>query len=234
MRYTALLSALIVIICLPGCKKSTVKLSPLASLNIINASVNLGTVKVNFTDLKGLYSSITTTVAYGANTPYGVNAGVSVPVTIVPTSDTTKTAFTGSFTFDNGGIYSLYLAGQSTAVDTVFAKENIPSFTDSLYGVRFINLSYNSVPIKVTLSTTPTVTEFSSLAYKQYSAFKTYSGKLTTATDTFVVRNANTDSILAKYPIVKPRFFSCTLAWKGSWGTTTGTNALGIMRVNNY
>src|SRR5689334_1521492 len=132
MRYFALIISLFAIACLPGCKKSTVSLSPLASLNIVNASVNMGPVKVNFTDLKGLYSSITTTVAYGANTPYGANAGVTVPVTIVPTSDTTKIAFTGQFTFDNGGIYSLYLAGQSTAVDTILVKENIPSYSDSL------------------------------------------------------------------------------------------------------
>ena len=217
-----------------GSSLALVTLSPLASLNIVHASVNLGAVKVNFTDLKGLYSSITTTVAYGANTPYGVNAEVSVPVTIVPVSDTTKPVLASQFTFVNGGIYSLYLAGQSTAVDTVFVKDNIPSYTDSLYGVRFINLSYNSVPIKVTLSTAPTTVLFSTLAYKQSSDFKSFPGKVTVATDTFQVRNANTDSILAKYPIVKPRFFNCTLVWKGSWGTTTGTNALGIMRVNNY
>jgi len=233
MRYSALILSLLAIICLSACKKSTVSLSPLASLNIVNASVNLGPVKVNFTDLKGLYSSITTTVAYGANTPYGANAEVPVPVTIVPTSDTTKTAFTGQFTFVNGGIYSLYLAGQSTAVDTVFVKENIPSYTDSSYGVRFINLSYNSTPIKITLSTSPTVVQFSDLAYKQASDFKTYGAKVSTATDTFQVRNATTNAILATYPIVKPRFFNCTLAWKGMTGAT-GTNAPGIMRINNY
>jgi len=234
MRYSALLSTLLLTICISGCKKSTVTLSPLASLNIVNASVNLGTVKVNFTDLKGLYSSITTTVAYGANTPYGVNAGVIVPVTIVPTSDTTKVAFTGSFTFDNGGIYSLYLAGQSTAVDTVFVKENIPSYTDSLCGVRFINLSYNSNPIKVVLSTSSTVTEFPGMAYKQVSSFKTYPAKAANASYVFQIKDAAKDSLVATYTLTTPRFFNCTLALKGSWGTTSGTNALGVMRVNNY
>lgn len=233
MRYSALILSLFATACLSGCKKSTVSLSPLASLNIINASVNLGAVKTNFTDLKGLYASITTTTAYGANTAFGANAEVPVPVTIVPTADTTKIAFTGQFTFVNGGIYSLYLAGQSTAVDTVFVKENIPSYTDSMYGVRFINLSYNSTPIKVTRSTTPSVIEFTDMAYKQASDFRNYPAKVSAATDTFQIRNAATNAILATYPIVKPRFFSCTLAWKGMTGAT-GTNAPGIMRINNY
>ena len=127
MRYTALLVAGLMIAFCPGCKKNTVTLSPLGSLNIVNACVNLGAVKVNYTDLKGLYSSITTTVASYGNTAYGVNAGVNVPITIVQSADTTKTAFTGNFTFDNGGIYSFYLAGQSTEVDTIQVKENIPS-----------------------------------------------------------------------------------------------------------
>jgi len=233
MRYPALLSILLATTCFSSCIKDTVSLSPIASLNVVNASVNLGAVKINFTDLKGLYSSITTTVAYGGNTPYGVLADVAAPLTIVPTADTTKIAFTGQFTFNNGGLYSLYLAGQSTAVDTILVKETIPSYTDSLCGVRFINLSYNSNPVKVVLSTSSTVTEFPSLAYKQVSTFKSYPAKAANTSYIFQVKDVAKDSLVATYTLTPPKFFNCTLALKGMWGGT-GANALGIMRVNNY
>ncbi|HEY4147273.1 MAG TPA: hypothetical protein VGM41_00020 [Chitinophagaceae bacterium] len=232
MKYSNYLLVVALFVGLAGCKKDSVTLSPLASLNIVNASVNLGTVKVNFTGLKGLYSSISTTVAYGANTAYGANAGVTVPVTIVP-ADTTQTAFSGNFSFVTGGIYSFYLAGQSTAVDTILVKENIPSYTDSSCGVRFINLSYNSSPVVVTLASSITTNEFSSTPYKQMSGFKKYPALVANGTYAFTVRDASTNALIASYTLTTPRFFNCTLALKGMIGGT-GTSAIGVMRVNNY
>ena len=225
--------ALAILICFTGCKKAGVALSPLGSLNFVNATVNLASAKVNFTNLKGLYSSTSTTTAYGGYTQYGINAGVTVPITVVSVADTNTAVFTGNFNFVNGSIYSLYLAGTTTAVDTVFALDNIPSHPDSSCGVRFINLSYNSSPIVITLASTPTVIEFNSLAYKQSSAFKTYPALATNGTYAFQVRDAITNNLLGSYTLTTPRFFNCTLVWKGMTGAT-GTNAPGIARVNNY
>jgi len=218
-----------------GCKKTSVDISPLASLNLVNASVNVSAVKVNFTGngLPNYYNLITATTAYGANSLFPVNANTTVPVTIINSTDSTKALVSSNLNLANGGIYSLYLAGQSTAVDTIMVKETIPSFQDSSCAVRFINLSYNSNPISITLSTTPTVPEFSGLAYKSAAAFKTYTATAATNTYTFQVRDATTLALLGSYTLTVPRFFACTLAWIGQAGVT-GTNAPKVIRINNY
>ncbi len=235
MRYSIFLLLMSLTFCTPGCKKDeNVSIYPLAFINLVNASVNLGTVKVDFTGLKGVYSGISTSVAYGASFPYGLNAGMNVPITIVPTSDTTKIAFAGVFNLPQDETYTMYLAGTSTLVDTVFVKENhYPFYNDSSCAIRFVNLSYNSSPIIVTLSSTPTVSEFGTLIYKQSSAFKTYAALSTNGIYTFQVKDAATNNLLATYALVTPRFRGCTLALKGMVGGV-GAYALGIMRINNY
>jgi len=221
-----------------SCKKSDVTLTPLASLNLVNATVNLGTVKANFTNLSNkttsqLYSQITTTVAYGSNLIYSVLSNKNVPLTIVATSDTTKPVYTGSLNLATGNTYSLFLAGQTGAVDTIMTRDVLPIFDDSSCGIRFINLSYNSSPIVVTQSASPTVNDFSSLAYKQYSSFKTYSAKSANSTYLFQVRDAIAGTLLGTYTLSTPYFHNVTLAWIGQTGGS-GTVALKVIRVNYY
>ena len=221
-----------------ACKKSTVEISPLASLNIVNATVGVSAAKVNFTGPKGpnYYNLITATTAYGANTAFGVNANMAVPVTIINNPDSTKILYQNTLNFSSGELYTLYLAGQSTAVDTILRNEpSLPTFQDSTCGVRFINLSYNSNPITVTLSTAATtpITEFSGLAYKTQSVFKPFVATVANNTYTFQVRDAGTLALLGSYTLTVPRFFSCTLAWIGQTGGT-GTAAVKVQRINNY
>jgi hypothetical protein len=221
-----------------SCKKSDVTLSPLASLNLVNATVNLGTVQANFTNLSNKttgqpYSQITTTVPYGSNNVYGVLANMAIPLTIVATTDTTKPIYISSLNFANGSIYSLYLAGQTGAVDTVMVRETIPYYADSTCGVRFINLSYNSNPIVVTQSITPTVNDFSSLTYKQYSSFKTYPSKSSNSSYIFQVRDAVAGTLLGSYTLSTPYFHNVTLAWVGQTGGT-GAATTKVIRINNY
>ncbi|MES2329929.1 MAG: hypothetical protein V4539_10025 [Bacteroidota bacterium] len=220
-----------------ACKKSTVDITPLASVNIVNASVNVAAAKVNFTGpvSPNYYNLITATTAYGANTAYGVLANTTVPVQVIISPDSTKVIANASFNFANGDVYSFYLAGQSTAVDTILRKETIPTYQDSSCGVRFINLSYNSSPISVTLSTAATapITEFTGLAYKAQSVFKKMDATVANNTYTLQVRDATTLALLGSYTLTVPRFFSCTLAWIGQTGGT-GTAAVKVQRVNNY
>ncbi len=216
-----------------ACKKEALKTTPVASINIVNASVNLAASKASFAGGAGNYYLIATTTAYGANTVYGVSANTSVPLTVINSADSTKILYNNTLNFSNGDMYTLYLAGTATAPDTIQRKESIPSYLDSSCGVRFINLSYNSTPIKVTLSTTPTVNEVVSLAYKAQSDFIKYDATLANNTRIFQVRDASTNAVLASYTLTAPRFFSCTLAWIGQTGVT-GTNAPKVQRINNY
>ena len=207
-----------------ACKKNSLETSPLASLNVTNAVVGGKTVKLN----SNLVDSATN-YNYKA---FGIRPG-STSIYLYPAGDSTHPYYNNMPSTINGGIYSLFLAGNlATQVDTLFVQEAIPVYSDSSCGVRCINLCVNGSPIKVNLTATPTALEFPVLSYKQLSAFKTYPALSVNGTYSFQVRDtANT--VLATYSLATPRFFNCTLVWKGMKGGT-GTNVPGVMRVNNY
>ena len=229
---------LVVVMVLVSCKKLSAPVTPMASLNLINVAVNLSAVKANFTNTGNKFNSqyynlISTSVAYGTNYSYSVFANQTVPLTIVSTADTTNPLYTASLHFATASIYSLYLTGQTGALDTIFVQESIPTYTDSLCGVRIINLNYNSKPIVVTQSAAPTTLDFQSLSYKQYSNFKVYGAHNSNASYVFQVRDAVTMTLLGAYTLSTPFFRNVTLAWIGQTGAT-GANAPKIIRINNY
>jgi len=226
MKYPHHLLIMAMVAFLAGsCKKSTVAVSPLASLNITNVVVGGKAVKLN--------SNLVDSAAAYNFKAFGLNAGSTTSVYVYPTGDSTHPYFNNAMATSNGGVYSLFLAGNlATQVDTIFVRETIPVRTDSSCGVRFAHLSYNSSPIVVTLSTSTTVNEFA-LSYKEISSFKTYPALSTNGTYTMQVRDAGTNTILATYALTSPRFFYCTLIWKGMKGGT-GTSVPGVLRVNNY
>lgn len=222
-----------------ACKKDTPAVTPLSTLNFVNATVNLGVVKANFTNTttKGgsyqFYSQITTSVGYGANVIFPVLSDVGTPLTIAPVADTTMPAYSGSLNLANGGSYSLYLAGSVGSVDAILLRDTLPHYSDSVCGVRFINLSYNSNPIIAVQTISPATIDFSSLSYKQISEFKTYAAGVVNTSYSFQVRDAGTDSVLGAYTLTTPYFHNVTLAWIGQKGAT-GLNAPKIVRINNY
>jgi hypothetical protein len=216
-----------------SCKKQNDAPTDLASVNIVNATVNLSSVKVNYINPNAFYAKITDQVSYGANKVYSIPTNKPRMLDIVSSSDTLLSIYHKVIKLSAGNIYSLYLAGQSTAVDTILLKDNIPYRADSTAGVRFMNLSYNSTPVNVTLSTTTTVNEFNNIAYKGITDFKTYPALKKNTSYVFQIRDGVSNALLTSYTLTTPRFFNCTLLLKGITGGT-GTNALGVMRVNNY
>ncbi|MBN8837180.1 MAG: DUF4397 domain-containing protein [Sphingobacteriia bacterium] len=234
VKNAVLLAVLIIIF--GSCSKDS-PIPQLVSLNVVNASINVAAAQVNYFGAPLTFATYTgNLVNYGANLVYSVNAG-STNISINAQADSTKSIYSGNLTANAGDVYTLYLSGQSTAVDTVLRKESIPyhPFSDSSFGVRFINLSYNSNPVNVTLSATATVNEFSGIGYKTITAFKNYTALLSTAGYTFQVRDAG-NNIIATYAFTSttmPRFFNCTLALIGQIGAT-GSNAPKVIRVNNY
>ena len=220
-----------------ACKKIEVATTPLSSLNIVNASVNLASIEANFSNagqkVNVQYYSQISSINYASNAVYGVLANLNVPLTIVPSSDTMNTVYSGTFNLLKGGIYTLFLTGNNNSVDTLLIKESIPYHPDSSCGIRFVNLSYNGDPIVITQTVTPNAIDFSTMSYKQYSEFKNYSCTVANSSYVFQVRDALTNTILASYTLATPFFQNVTLAWIGQMGGT-GAAIQKIMRINHY
>lgn len=227
----------VTIIALASCKKSEVgATTTLAALNLVNVTVGSTAVKANFTSKTDIFASTSTSVAYGTNNAYSLFAGNATPVVITATADTLHPVYNTPINAAAGSYYSLYLCGQTGAVDAVLMKESFTIHADSTFGVRIVNLSYNSGPINMTLSTTPTTNEISNIAYKSVSAFNNYACKGASPALTFQLRDAVTNALLGSQAFTTatlPRFQNITLVLKGKVGGT-GSSALGLLLVKNY
>ncbi|WP_207515239.1 DUF4397 domain-containing protein [Longitalea luteola] len=205
-----------------SCKKSSRTNPPVASLMVVNAIVSGNSVRVGNNAIE-IPNNGNSSLAISSN-----NLGLYV----WPLGDSSHPYYNLSkFEISDRDAYSLYLCGYSTAVESILIKEsNIPYFTDSVCGIRFMNLSPNSSALNITLSTSPTISEVSNLTYKQSSDFKVYPARATNGSYTFQVRNSVDSSLLMSYILSTPRYSSVTLVIRG---LVAASPALGITRINN-
>ena len=233
------LKELLLIILVAGvavsCKKDKGEVMPVSSLNVINASPGITNAKVRTPNVAGYYKQLTG-VAFGRNAVFTVPAG-SCSVTIANVADTTKPFYATAFNSNAGDIYSLFIGG-SGGNDIVLNKDMISYQADSTFGVRFVNMSYNSTPVNVNLSTTSTTNEFSNVAYKSITDFKVYNAHSTApGSYVFQVRDASGNLLVSSPAISRTNAMllnhNITLVLKGAVGGS-GTTALGVFIVNNY
>jgi hypothetical protein len=243
----------IILIFLGACKKDN-SIPSYASINVVNASVGAGTVKINFGESVSWASYVGTmgAVNYGTNQIVtAFNLISDYPLKIVSALDSLNVVFNQKIGIVPDGRYSLYTTGQTGTYDAIFVKElTIPyNMADSSVAIRFINLSPNSPSVSITLASSPAVYEVSGLTYKQVTEFKNYKilKTIPAGSLTFQVRDLNTNTILTSYTLpqtpVMPynavsttlsRFKSVTLAIKGLTGIATGTNSYSIFPIANY
>jgi hypothetical protein len=232
MKYKRLLiPILITAMAISGCKKQEVESTALSSITITNAIIG------------GAQAKLGAHVAAPQNLNNNAAASFSLPagnnrVYIWPVGDSLHPYYDKVLTSSQYETHSLFLTGTSANVESLLIKETLPVHNDSAFGVRFINLSPGSPAVKVTLSTSTTVSEFGNVAYKEISAFKVYSATAVNSTYTFQVRNAATDAIIATNAMTGisaatgiPRYSNITLVLRG---VVSGSPAAGITRVNHY
>ncbi|MFN3667245.1 MAG: DUF4397 domain-containing protein [Sediminibacterium sp.] len=223
-----------------SCKKKEFSTVPITSLRIVNVVTGGTTARLNYypTNINNIPATAAQSLSGGV---FSLPAG-NPDIYVWPITDSLKPYYNSNkgLSMAAGEYFTLFLCGTSTTPEGILVKENYQNHTDSVMGVRFINLSPNSTPVNVTLSTSTSVNEFANVAYKQISDFKQFHTKSVNATYTFQVRSAvNPGTILSSVTITLtgtsaiPRFKNLTLVFRGNVGGT-GTLAPGITRVNHY
>src|SRR2546430_455366 len=110
-----------------SCKKDDIQLTPLVSLRVITAVIGGSNIKLN-------NNARDSVKAYNSNW-LAVVAGKS-NVYLYPTNDSLHPYFNNMVQTNNGEVYSIYIAGQASTIDTLIRKENLPAyFNDSTIGV---------------------------------------------------------------------------------------------------
>lgn len=202
-KFLALLAAISVL--LFACNKNNLPLASVAaSLSFANTTVGSAPLVTKFGNVNLIYSTVTTAnkISYGVSNTFS-EIGGGQTVSFIQTTDTTHTLFTGNLNLQTGGIYSLYLTGTVAQPDTVFIHENLTyhAATDSVAGIRFINLSPGSNPVSVDIKGQANGSEVTNLVYKGRTIFKTYKADHTVASYIFEFRDATSGALLATYAL---------------------------------
>jgi len=236
-----ILAVCVLLIVMSSCKKTETKSEPLASLNVITAVIGGGNVKLNTNEGDSA-------VAYNWKT-FGIVP--SKEIRLYRTDNPSVIYFKDTPVTENGGTYSVFLAGQGSTFEPIFLKENLPAFyRDSIFGVRIVNLSPNSTPINVTLESATGTNVFTGVAYKQVTGITTFpllnilaSQPERMKTINFQVRDAagtllasyqlppTANSTYARVSIRDQRFKNISIVIKGLMGTTSGPDAFGVFPV---
>jgi hypothetical protein len=215
-----------------SCHKESSVSRPVA-FNIINAAVDVPSIYTYFTLSDSAFYLQHSPISYGASYEYGIPSGAT-PLSIVSSTDTTKPLFQSTLYLRPSGIYSLFLTGHYPSVDTMLIEDNIPIYSDSVAGVRVINLAQSDGPITVNLAgNDASHAEFIGLAYKQISVFKTYPDTNAIGVYNFEVRDQKTGDLLTTYSWSFLPFKSYTLVVNGSTDPNSST-PIGVFQMNNF
>lgn len=227
--YTLLFFALLIVNA--SCKKASVN-PGLISFNVIQATTDVPSVYVYFTATPSNFYQQQAIIPYAASAEYGI--APNTPLVVVSSADTSKNLLSGTLHLKNGGIYSLYLAGPASHLDTLLLQDQIPVHADSSSGVRFINLSSGRQPITVNLQGNPsTQTEFPVLAYKHISSFKSYPATSAITSYNFEIRDQASGLLLSTFTWNLALFKNNTIVICGSEDPTSST-PVSAFQVNNY
>ena len=215
---------LFAIVCLISCKKKeTEVVHPIASIQIVNAVVSGSTLRLGTTN---------PTIGNGANLFASFDPGKR-QVKLTSYFNAGVVYYDEEMDFEPSASYSLYLHGNSTAIEATLVKNIIPKRTDLSFGVRFVNLFNSTTHVSVNLIGKPIGSEVEGLNYKESSAFINISAGPTELSRTFEFRDTTSGTVLASITLdnITPSvvYKNITLVLRG----TTGANGQ-VIRVNNY
>jgi len=231
-----LIAAASIISCLISCSKSTDNApgpQPAGVIYVTNAVIGGATLTLTSNSLNIISGG--NTVGINAATWFPLAGGQNTITLGVPAIAATPTTpaipaivyYTGTFNIDNSSNYSIFLTGASSAaIDTVVINENAKSqlstYTDSICGVRFINLAPGSNPVSVNIKGNANGSEAGGIAYKGYTDFITYPAKKANSAYIFEFRDAGTGTLIASYTLATPYFNHVALALRGTVGGNVG------------
>lgn len=214
-----------ILCCLLACKKTDSPYASSGAINVTNAVIGGATLTFN---------STTQTVSNNNYSWFPVASGNSVVnLNIAATATSPSIAYYNqNLTVSDADNYSLFLSGSSpSSVDATLIKETYSNYSDSLCGVRIINLAPNSNPINVNIKGNAPGSEVNNLAYKAYSNFTQHPAKKLNPSYIFEFRDAGTGNLITSYTLTTPYFHNVTLVLRGKVG---GSPAPGVTLDADY
>jgi hypothetical protein len=120
--------------------------------------------------------------------------GISKEIVIVPENDTLNTIYSELLSLK--GIHSLYLTGNSDEQEHLLIEDNPKRFTDSIVGIRFLNLSISSgsIDVGVTGSSSNVI---SGLDYKSFTEYMEFPARAADGSYSFEFKNMSGNVLIS-------------------------------------
>jgi hypothetical protein len=237
MRTSRLIAVVLVFVfgAIAACKKYNYNgvISP-ASVTVINAMQTSNPIVPFFGVPPAQYWGVRQRIAYGASLAFSPPKD-SNALLIVPITDTVFPIFQGKMPIVSGGIYSFYLAGDTSKPDTMFVKEDIPYYSDSASGLRFVNCAKGGKSINIinTANDPSAPADATGLGYFQSTGFKKYTFTSSSPTSyNYVVRDAASGDTLLKFSWAPTRFKNNTIVIAGN--LDPASFAYKMIKINHY
>lgn len=230
---------------LPSCDENEPNVPQASTIRVVNTIQGIGDIDLR--DFQGSFMlSGSDKIGYGLAERFTVIAGSSVPLDIVPTSDTLNTIFSDVLEFpEPGSITSVYLTGDSIDVQAFQLQEQFTNYSDSIFGVRFIHASDDTEPVSIrsiqidTTGVADTTTVFSSLAFQSGTEFFQFEATSRIDDYTFQYLDA-TDNVLQSVTINPLQNFqlkvfkNISVALIGRTDDSSSSSSLGLIRYDNF
>jgi len=238
------LNLLLLLLLLGACKKETDPVGPgTSALTIVNGLTDVNSISTLFSHAQpntGTYYVNLNSIPYSYSRTLNSYSGwqqlalYQIPDTLA----TSKPVYTLTLNLPVNTIHTLFLMGTSQSPDTLFTTDILPYHppADTVIGVRFVNISKNSVPVSVNLLGQPNGSTVTSLPYKGVSAFKNYNADATVSSYTFEFRDKATGELMGSclldginavgtFPSTR-RYKNFTLAFIGAPGDNAPNKVL--------
>lgn len=238
-----MLSAIAFALC--GCSDSDDGIEPVATLRIVNAIQDVGTIQLREFEGNTVFFN-TTTISYRANGRFAFAPNTPVNLTVVPESDTLDIILSETLTMENAGdINTLFLLGDSMRVETLVIQDEFVNYQDSVFGVRFINLSADSQPVTVRnilensegeRDTTLVTTD---LAFKFATPFSMFSAEGIVVEHIFQFLDADgnvlaSETLPEQFFLPLPRFNNFTFGLVGRTDDGSGGSGLSVLQIAHF
>ena len=221
-----------------SCDEEELTNTTTSSLKVVHAVPDAPSVHVNYfgRDITFLNNPV---LSFGTNGRYTLPAGTEREIKIINSEDTLSQILTTSVLLPAGGMGTLFLTGQSENIEALFLEDDILSITDSLVGVRFVNLSPDIGSISVGVAGEET-NIINGLNYKDASAYNELIATSSTGVYSFEFKDSNENIVATTFlnPIppfgTKPLFKNMTFALIGLADNGNGSSSVSVRTINNF
>lgn len=220
-----------------SCRKTRQQPVVSSSLTIVNAISGSGTLATNFDrNQKLTYYKTAKTIDSNSYFQFSGYFG-KVPLSLVQYADTTREVLAYDVTIDRGSMQTLFLTGTLDKPEPILVKDEPQVYkrSDSLAGVRFVNLLTGSKAVNITLLDDSS-TVINSLNYKAVTGFMPFAVKknLSLARSyTFEFKDSLTGKVFAAYTLSQLDSLllkNVTIALVGQEDQNTAS----VLLINNY